>query len=79
MMLPLTFQPESSVALEWFQMWFSRITPHGNCSGTPEREFDMDVITTVPNVSYHVYDKKGTMKEVHNPGGLPDVTLIDSN
>ena len=42
-----------------------------------EREFDMDVITTVPNVSYHVYDKKGTMKEVHNPGGLPDVTLID--
>ena len=37
----------------------------------------MDVITTVPNVSYKVYDKKGNMIEVHNPSGLPDVTLID--
>lgn len=41
------------------------------------REFDMDVITTVPNVSYRVYDKKGEMTEVHNPSGLPDPTLID--
>ena len=41
------------------------------------REFDMDVITTVPNVSYRVYDKKGSMMEVHNPSGLPDPTLID--
>ncbi len=37
----------------------------------------MDVITTVPNVSYRIYDKKGNMKEVHNPSGLPDPTLID--
>ena len=41
------------------------------------REFDMDVITTVPNVSYRVYDKKNQMTEVHNPSGLPDITLID--
>ena len=37
----------------------------------------MDVITTVPNVSYRVYDKQGNVKEVHNPSGLPDQTLID--
>lgn len=41
------------------------------------REFDMDVITTVPNVSYKVYDKKGNVAEVHNPSGLPDPTLIE--
>ena len=37
----------------------------------------MDVITTVPNVSYLVYDKKGNKTEVHNPSGLPEATLID--
>ena len=42
-----------------------------------DREFGMNVITTVPNVSYQVYDKKGAMSEVHNPSGLPDPTLID--
>ena len=42
-----------------------------------DREFDMNVITTVPNVSYNIYDKQGEMKEVHNPGGMPDPTLID--
>jgi len=42
-----------------------------------DREFDMNVITTVPNVSYNVYTKKGEMIEVHNPSGLPDVMLID--
>lgn len=42
-----------------------------------DREFNMDVITTVPNVSYMVYDKQGGVKEVHNPSGLPDPTLID--
>ncbi len=41
------------------------------------REFDMDVITTVPNVSYRVFDKKGGVTEAHNPSGLPDITLID--
>ena len=42
-----------------------------------DREFNMNVITTVPNVSYKVYDKKGNCSEVHNPSGLPDPTLID--
>ena len=42
-----------------------------------DREFDMNVITTVPNVSYHIYDKQGNMTEVHNPGGMPDPTMID--
>ena len=42
-----------------------------------DREFDMNVITTVPNVSYQIYDKQGVMTEVHNPGGMPDPTLID--
>ena len=42
-----------------------------------DREFNMDVITTVPNVSYMCYDKHGEVKEVHNPSGLPEQTLID--
>ena len=74
----LTFQPESSVALGFgFRCGFLGLLHMEIVQERLEREFDMDVITTVPNVSYHVYDKKGTMKEVHNPGGLPDVTLIE--
>jgi len=42
-----------------------------------DREFDMDVITTVPNVSYKVFTNKGEVIEVHNPSGLPDSTLVD--
>jgi GTP-binding protein LepA len=42
-----------------------------------DREFNMDVITTVPNVSYMVYDKHGEVKEVHNPAGMPDPTVIE--
>ena len=42
-----------------------------------DREFDMNVITTVPNVSYNIYDKQGNMTEVHNPGSMPDPTMID--
>ena len=42
-----------------------------------DREFNMDVITTVPNVSYLCYDKQGNVREVHNPSGLPEQTLID--
>ena len=42
-----------------------------------DREFDMNVITTVPNVSYRVFDKQGNMMEVHNPGSMPAPTLID--
>jgi GTP-binding protein LepA len=74
----LTFQPESSVALGFgFRCGFLGLLHMEIIQERLEREFDMDVITTVPNVSYKVYDKKGNMKEVHNPAGLPDSTLID--
>lgn len=74
----LTFQPESSVALGFgFRCGFLGLLHMEIVQERLEREFNMDVITTVPNVSYNVYDKKGNNKEVHNPGGLPDVTLID--
>ncbi|MEA4918268.1 translation elongation factor 4 [Proteiniphilum sp.] len=75
----LTFQPESSVALGFgFRCGFLGLLHMEIVQERLEREFNMDVITTVPNVSYKVYDKKGNMKEVHNPGGLPDLTLIES-
>ena len=74
----LTFQPESSVALGFgFRCGFLGLLHMEIVQERLEREFDMDVITTVPNVSYKVYDKKGNMKEVHNPAGLPDPTLVD--
>lgn len=74
----LTFQPESSVALGFgFRCGFLGLLHMEIIQERLDREFNMDVITTVPNVSYLVYDKKGTMKEVHNPSGLPDPTLID--
>jgi len=74
----LTFQPESSVALGFgFRCGFLGLLHMEIIQERLEREFNMDVITTVPNVSYRIYDKKGNMKEVHNPSGLPDPTLID--
>ena len=74
----LTFQPESSVALGFgFRCGFLGLLHMEIVQERLSREFNMDVITTVPNVSYKVYDKKGNMKEVHNPAGLPDLTLID--
>lgn len=74
----LTFQPESSVALGFgFRCGFLGLLHMEIVQERLEREFNMDVITTVPNVSYRVYDRKGNMKEVHNPSGLPDPTLID--
>ena len=74
----LTFQPESSVALGFgFRCGFLGLLHMEIIQERLEREFNMDVITTVPNVSYKVYDKKGNMTEVHNPAGLPDVMLID--
>ena len=74
----LTFQPESSVALGFgFRCGFLGLLHMEIIQERLEREFNVDVITTVPNVSYKVYDKKGQMTEVHNPSGLPDPTLID--
>ena len=74
----LTFQPESSVALGFgFRCGFLGLLHMEIVQERLDREFNMDVITTVPNVSYMVYDKQGNVKEVHNPSGLPEPTLID--
>ena len=74
----LTFQPESSMALGFgFRCGFLGLLHMEIVQERLSREFGMDVITTVPNVSYKVYDKKGNESEVHNPSGLPEITLID--
>lgn len=74
----LTFQPESSVALGFgFRCGFLGLLHMEIVQERLDREFNMNVITTVPNVSYHIYDKHGEMKEVHNPAGMPDQTEID--
>ena len=74
----LSFSPESSVALGFgFRCGFLGLLHMEIIQERLDREFDMDVITTVPNVSYMVYDKQGGEKEVHNPSGLPEQTMID--
>ena len=74
----LTFSPESSVALGFgFRCGFLGLLHMEIIQERLDREFNMNVITTVPNVSYHIYDKHGEMKEVHNPAGMPDATEID--
>ena len=74
----LTFQAESSVALGFgFRCGFLGLLHKEIVQERLDREFDMDVITTVPNVSYNIYDKHGVMTEVHNPGSMPDPTTID--
>lgn len=74
----LTFEPESSIALGFgFRCGFLGMLHMEIVQERLDREFDMNVITTVPNVSYKVYTKKNECIEVHNPSGLPDITLID--
>ena len=74
----LTFSPESSVALGFgFRCGFLGLLHMEIVQERLDREFNMDVITTVPNVSYMVYDKHGNKKEVHNPSGLPELMMID--
>lgn len=74
----LTFQPESSVALGFgFRCGFLGLLHMEIVQERLDREFNMNVITTVPNVSYHIFDKHGEMKEVHNPAGMPEATEID--
>ena len=74
----LTFLPESSQSLGFgFRCGFLGLLHMEIIQERLDREFNMDVITTVPNVSYMVYDKQGEVKEVHNPSGLPDATMID--
>lgn len=75
----LTFEPESSVALGFgFRCGFLGLLHMEIIQERLDREFDMNVITTVPNVSYKVHTKKGELLEVHNPAGLPDIMAIDT-
>ena len=74
----LTFQAESSLALGFgFRCGFLGMLHMEIIQERLEREFNMNVITTVPNVEYDVYTKKGAKIEVHNPSGLPDLTIIE--
>ena len=74
----LTFDLETSAALGFgFRCGFLGLLHMEIVQERLSREFGMEVITTVPNVSYKVYDKKGNESEVHNPSGLPEITLID--
>ncbi len=73
----LTFTPESSIALGFgFRCGFLGMLHMDIVQERLSREFDMDVITTVPNVSYKVFTTKGEMIEVHNPAGLPEQKAI---
>jgi GTP-binding protein LepA len=74
----LSFEPESSAALGFgFRCGFLGLLHMEIVQERLDREFDMEVITTVPNVSYKVYTTKGEVIEVHNPSGLPELTQID--
>lgn len=74
----LTFDPESSLALGFgFRCGFLGLLHMEIIQERLFREFDMDVITTVPNVSYKVFTTKGEVIFIHNPSGLPEPTYID--
>ena len=74
----LTFDPESSLALGFgFRCGFLGLLHMEIIQERLYREFDMDVITTVPNVSYKVTTKKGEVIYVHNQSGLPEPTMVD--
>lgn len=74
----LSFEPESSLALGFgFRCGFLGLLHMEIIQERLYREFDMDVITTVPNVSYKVFTTKGDEFFIHNPSGLPEPTLID--
>jgi GTP-binding protein LepA len=74
----LTFEPESSAALGFgFRCGFLGLLHMEIIQERLDREFDMDVITTVPNVSYKVHTTKQGIVEVHNPSGLPELNYIN--
>jgi GTP-binding protein LepA len=75
----LTFEPESSAALGFgFRCGFLGLLHMEIIQERLEREYDMNVITTVPNVSYQVHLTDGSMVKVYNPSGLPNQTVIDT-
>jgi GTP-binding protein LepA len=74
----LTFMPETSIALGFgFRCGFLGLLHMEIVQERLDREFDMDGITTVPNVTYMCYTKQGEVKEVHNPSGMPEQVMID--
>ncbi len=74
----LTFEPESSAALGFgFRCGFLGLLHMEIIQERLDREFDMDVITTVPNVSFRVHTTKGELIEVHNPSGMPPIPSIE--
>ena len=74
----LTFVPESSSALGYgFRCGFLGMLHMEIVQELLDREFTMDVITTIPNVQYRIFTKQGEMLEVHNPSGMPDINYID--
>ena len=74
----LSFEPESSAALGFgFRCGFLGLLHMEIVQERLDREFDMDIINTVPNVMYKVHNTKGESYEVHNPSGMPEVTQID--
>jgi len=74
----LTYEPESSAALGFgFRCGFLGLLHMEIIQERLDREFDMNVITTVPNVSYKVHTRKGEIFDVYNPSGLPDISRID--
>jgi GTP-binding protein LepA len=75
----LTFEPESSAALGFgFRCGFLGLLHMEIIQERLEREYDMNVITTVPNVSYNVLLNNGSIERVYNPSGLPNTTMIDT-
>ncbi len=75
----LTFEPESSAALGFgFRCGFLGLLHMEIIQERLEREYDMNVITTVPNVSYNILLNNGTTEKVYNPSGLPSPALIDT-
>ncbi len=74
----LVFEPESSAALGFgFRCGFLGLLHMEIIQERLDREFDMDVITTVPNVKFKAYTTSGHLIEVHNPSGLPDANKLD--
>jgi GTP-binding protein LepA len=73
-----TYETESSAALGFgFRCGFLGLLHLEIVRERLEREFNLDLITTAPSVIYHIYINNGTMKELHNPADMPDVTYID--
>ena len=74
----LVWEPESSAALGFgFRCGFLGLLHMEIIQERLDREFNMDVITTVPNVSFKAYLTDGSVVDVHNPSGMPEVTKID--